>query len=156
MDKKKRDLIIAVVMVTLFIGSFVKNVLMAHKPAASSNAAAEETVNAPSPFNTVQFVTGLRGAEVLWESQRKYWDNEFGHDPFVPEVTATSSEVVKDLVLKGVFWDEKDPKAILNEKMVKTGDVISGYQVAEIRRKSVVLLAGDKKTELSLFHRPDA
>jgi len=67
---------------------------------------------------------------------------DWGRDPFT--VGTSAVELSGDLVLSGIIWDAKKPYCIINEKVVKVGDEISGYKVVEIKKDSVSVHAGDQ------------
>lgn len=52
------------------------------------------------------------------------------------------------LVLKGVMWDEENPVAIINDQMVKAGDVINTVTVESIEKDRVILEKSDHKFTL--------
>lgn len=68
--------------------------------------------------------------------------SEWGRDPFT--VGTNAIDLSGDLVLSGIVWDSRKPYCIINEKVVKIGDEISGYKVVEIKKDSVSVQAGDQ------------
>lgn len=60
---------------------------------------------------------------------------EWGRDPFT--MGATPVELSGELILSGIIWDVQKPYCIINEKVVKAGDEISGYKVVDIEKDSV-------------------
>jgi len=66
----------------------------------------------------------------------------WGRDPFT--MGASAVELSGYLVLSGIIWDAEKPYCIINEKVVKTGDEISGYKVVDIKKDSVSVRAGDQ------------
>ena len=74
--------------------------------------------------------------------------DEWGRNPFTP---AGYGKVERpELTISGVIWDEKTPKAIINNDIVGVGAIIGPYTVIEIRRDSVTLNDGTKDTTLDL------
>ena len=69
----------------------------------------------------------------------------WGRDPF-QEVDISFSE----LKLQGIMWDDKTPKALINNKIVKIGDKIDVIKVVDIKRESVILNDGTGDFELKL------
>lgn len=78
-------------------------------------------------------------------------------DPFSSNVKTVSldldevvsSELFENLVLKGILWDNENPLAIINGKIVGQGKMIGGVKVKKIYPNSVRLEArGQEKTLL--------
>lgn len=80
-------------------------------------------------------------AESVKERRTSLFRN-WGRDPFT--VGASAVDLSGDLVLSGIVWDSNKPYCIINEKVVKTDDDISGYKVMEIKKDSVSVRAGDQ------------
>lgn len=55
-----------------------------------------------------------------------------------------------NLSLKGILWDEGNPSVVINESVLKTGDMVSGYTVKQILKDSVILQNGQSTLELKL------
>lgn len=72
----------------------------------------------------------------------------WGRNPFAP--AAASVPVASDLVLTGIAWDEKIPKAVINDQIVGIGTKIGDRKVKTIRRDSVVLTDGTEDFELRI------
>lgn len=56
----------------------------------------------------------------------------------------------KELTLSGVIWDEKEPKALINNAVVGIGDEIEGHTVIDIKQDSVILNDGTEDFVLKL------
>ena len=54
------------------------------------------------------------------------------------------------VVLSGILWDVKDPKAVINGEIVGIGDKVNKYSVIDIDRNIVILNDGSKDIEISL------
>ena len=54
------------------------------------------------------------------------------------------------LELKGILWDDQNPKAVINEDIVAVGDLVGGSLVVDIRKDRVVLYDGSSDFELHL------
>ena len=148
-QKKKRDIIITSVLLVIFAIAFTKNVLLNKKPAPT---AASASGGSQSMSDQLVVVTNMRLYDNLKKERVKLWDREWGRDPFVPQTVVSSIVKAVNLTLKGILWDEKTPKAIVNEKTLVIGDVIYGYTVIDIKPRSVVLRTGEKNIELQVFH----
>jgi len=55
-----------------------------------------------------------------------------------------------NLELQGIIYDKAYPRAIINDKVVKTGDTVEGAKVMKIEEKSVAMSLGNKKITLRL------
>ncbi len=144
---KKRDLIIMGILLIIFAMSFTKNVLMRRKSAPPSKA----STSTQNILDQLVLVTNIRLYNHLREERIKLWDREWGRDPFVPQAAVGSVVKAVNLTLKGIWWDEKKPKAIVNEKTLLEGDTIYGYTVVQIKPRSVILKTGAKNIELEVF-----
>lgn len=154
-QKTKRDLIISGVLLTIFAFSFTKNVLMrktAAPPPSSVTAAAPAASQSSWMTDHIVYTTNLRSYDSLRASQEVLWEKEWGRDPFVPLATFSAITKAVNLTLGGIFWDETNPKAIVNGKTLFNGDAIYGYTVDQIKPRSVVLKTGEKTIELGVFH----
>ncbi len=47
--------------------------------------------------------------------------------------------ILKDIMLRGIFWSETMPLAEINDRLCKTGDEISGFTVEKIEPYQVIL-----------------
>ncbi|MBL7151294.1 MAG: hypothetical protein ISS89_01710 [Candidatus Omnitrophica bacterium] len=78
---------------------------------------------------------------------------ELKRDPFAaiaPVVAKSQAAEASSITLSGILWDENNPLAIINNKVVKKADSVSGCRVIEIKRNSVVLNDGTRDFELKL------
>jgi hypothetical protein len=66
----------------------------------------------------------------------------WGRDPFA--VGSVPVQATGDLSLSGIFWDAKKPVCLIDGKMLKVGDEISGAKVLEITKDTVLLKVGDE------------
>ena len=76
---------------------------------------------------------------------RKSQFGDWGRNPFVPWGTGAATS---DLVLKGIAWDEENPKCVINGVIVEVGDEVAGKTVREIRRDRVILTDGEEELVL--------
>jgi len=70
-------------------------------------------------------------------------------DPFT-KVSEPQESKVPVLQLKGIFWDNQKPTAIINDQIVEVGDKIFGHEVVFIREDRVILNDGLRHFELIL------
>ncbi len=151
--KQKKQWILAGGLVVFFIYSFSVNVLFRKKaaPAASAPVAVSSQSVTQNLTEDLLFVTNLRMKDKLLADQTAIWDKEWGRDPFVPQATLSTVVKAVNLTLKGILWDAKVPRAIVNEKTLVKGDTIYGYTLMDIKRRSVILRTGEKNIELQVF-----
>ena len=149
--KKKHDIIIVSILLAVFVISFNQNVL-SRKKTAQEAPSVNSAALGPSMSDQLVVVTNIRLYDKLSKERVDFWDKEWARDPFVPQQTLTSLTKAVNLTLNGILWDEKTPKAIVNEKMLMIGDTIYGYTVVQIKPRSVVLKTGEKNIELQVFH----
>lgn len=74
----------------------------------------------------------------------------FVRDPFSGAPIITEEDSSSGVLLNGILWDEKNPMAIINDEVVKTGDHAAGYAVIEIKEDKVLLRNDAGDLELSL------
>lgn len=79
----------------------------------------------------------------------------WGADPFrtlikkAAKPTDKPKEELK-LILSGIVFNEKSPMAVINKKMVRTGDTIGGVRVVSINRKTVTVERNGKRYQLTV------
>ncbi len=83
----------------------------------------------------------------------------WGRDPFLKpvvrkvkkeEVFIPEKELKKELTIKAIIFDGKTGVAIINDRLVKKGDMIFGRKVIDIQRDKVILEDPTGKTELTI------
>ena len=148
-EKKRRDIIITTILLVIFAISFTKNVLLRKKSEPTPAGVSIDTSQGIS--DQLIIVTNIRVYDKLRKERVALWDREWGRDPFVPQQALATIVKAVNLTLKGILWDEKNPKAIVNEKTLLEGDTIYGYTVIKIKQRSVVLKTGEKNIELQVF-----
>lgn len=82
----------------------------------------------------------------------KYRVLEWGRDPFRKNVSpaVTSESLTPGWILNGILYDETDPSAIIDGKLVKVGADINGARVINIQKKVVTLNINGSLVELTL------
>jgi len=116
-----------------------------------SGASTEDT--AATGTDSVQTVT-----EESTDPLQSEYLQKWGKDPFFifvaakPKKTASYRKVIKGQTFELLAISIKGGSAIalINDKIVKQGDIIAGYQVLKITKKSVILDNGKKKITLVL------
>ena len=148
MEKNKRNILIAGVLSVVLVLLVLRDV----HPSRHSSPGAAPSVQASGAGNLSALVS-MRQNEAVYKDQWKLWNEDLGRNPFIPEATSVSVQVTEtdQLVLQGIFWDEANPKAVLNDKMFSKGDTLGNYKVIEIKPGSVVLRTGEKNIEIRVF-----
>ncbi len=77
----------------------------------------------------------------------------WSRDPFVPEMTGAGG-LESELKLTAVFFDDKNPSAIVNGLIVYRGSLVSGQKVIDIGGTHVILHGDRGRTRLELSEIP--
>ena len=82
----------------------------------------------------------------------KYSSLNWGRDPFRKETSAPATVETSGpkWMLNGILFDESDPGAIIDGKMVRIGSEIKGARVLRIERKKVTLEINGSQVYLTL------
>lgn len=158
MTKTQRDLVIASITVSLFLGASWNTFQTLSKKRRAPVPAAE----VPSSVETqlledAKFIGSVREAQQTSEEQGRRWELEWERDPFQDEGAAAQAVgVIQNLALTGVFWDPEHPRVVLNGKMAGLHDTVDGYKIMKISPNSVLLWTGEKEMELRVFGSPDS
>ncbi|MBI2166731.1 MAG: hypothetical protein HYU34_00610 [Candidatus Omnitrophica bacterium] len=111
----------------------------------SSSQAREKTdirLSRESPEVTQEF----HSLAPLVRPARKDEFASWERNPFMPwGLQGGASSAV---TLNGIAWDPKNPKAVINDRIVGVGDEIAGYRIVEIKPASVVLSGEEGNREL--------
>jgi len=92
------------------------------------------------------------------DKEKFVYPDDIFRDPFEPLVSKNGDINVKlikqrgSLHLNGIVYDETDKQgsfALINNNLVKTGDIIGKYKVERIEKNKVVLKRGDKEVILN-------
>lgn len=94
----------------------------------------------------------------LAEGESFVYDDKGQRDPFVAMVTTAGALVtydsdltVGDLILEGVVVDASGKNAaIINGKVVASGDTVGAYKVVSVDAEGVTVIQGDKESVLKL------
>lgn len=76
-------------------------------------------------------------------------------DPFTPPVVKAiekqDTDALAGVRLEGIIWDEKNPIAVVNDKVVGIGDVISGAKIIEIKENEVIFDVNGQRISVKLI-----
>jgi hypothetical protein len=73
----------------------------------------------------------------------------WGRNPFVLK-EESDGQKTSQRMLNGIFWDEGNPKALINDMIVGIGDQIGQHTVIDIKQNYVILSDGTNKLILKL------
>ncbi len=135
MDKKKIQIAITAVLVIVLILVSINSCHRIKKKLSpvSLPAAAPAAVLAPQQSGGAPYT---EAAKLEWM-----------RDPFSDKIYLSEKGEI-DLKLSGILWDEKNPSAIISDKVVTEGDTIGKYTVLKIKEERVILNDGIKNVEL--------
>ena len=60
------------------------------------------------------------------------------------------------MTVKGLVWNTDVPQAIVNDAVVRVGDVVSGMKIISIRQKGVEIVNNGVNVYLKISDRKDA
>jgi len=136
-DKNKQQLAVLGVVIAIFI---VVTAIAVLKPRAKRPEQAKAVPSAAAP---VQKPAPQR--ERMVSSF-----NSWGRDPFA--TGGGSAEQGGPASLSGIFCDPKKSYCIIDGKVAKVGDEVSGYKILEITKDTVTVKAGDEIRTLRIGH----
>ena len=128
MDKK---LVLVVLLTLLAVSSLLYGILTPSKMRRGSSAPQTQNAPAVQPQLPVER-HAKKSSFIIW-----------GRNPFSLKNTNVSTPV-----LNGIAWDEKAPRAIINDQIVGVGDMIGKNKVVAIAPNSVKLNDGTQDFEL--------
>ncbi|MCK4326373.1 hypothetical protein KAW55_06420 [bacterium] len=159
MTKAAKEIVVVLIIVPVLFFSWAYNIKRLRKrrePKAPVTAGTDETPEAQTlsegPRGEVRLERRASSDEV--EAQRERFSLSWGRDPFV--LSGGTAQAGKRGVslggfsLNGVSWKGKVGVAIVNDFIVKEGDVFEGYKVIKILKKGIVLEKGGKRYTLGL------
>lgn len=158
MDKKKRQLIITGVLLVVMVILMGKALFRGKKGSPAFRVvSSQSSVSLETMATNMAFLASVRQSESMRLLQEAEWQKPWGRDPFdAAEALDAKTGGSSSFSLSGIVWDEKMPVAIINDKLLQTGDQIDGCQVKEIRRSSVSLVCDGASQELKLFRTAES
>jgi hypothetical protein len=145
MNKKKKEQIILLVLIPLFIISLIYMRLSTNRPGEAVESLYEGpmleekvTVELVEPITPEEsgYKAGKRDPlrdlfEIfMYELKRKQPKTE-------PEKTEIPP--LPTLLIEGLVWNSNTPQAIVNSKVVRTGDIIEGVEVTSIDKNGITV-----------------
>src|SRR3989338_6885219 len=68
-------------------------------------------------------------------------------DPVFPASKVSAASIV----LNGIFWDEVNPTAVINNEILQAGQSVNGKVIMEIQSDKVILNDGSRNIELKMY-----
>lgn len=144
-DKIKIGVIIVLVIMLVFA---VANAIKAGKkqkkfPQQPSSAVAIPLTSTKS--------SGTSGGESLYRRLEDESDKlNLERDPFTRSQTISVEKEISGINLSGIIWDAKNPKAIINGKIVGVGSKVKENTVVDIKPDRVILSDSERQFEISI------
>jgi len=145
MDKNKKMTIILSVLFVIAVFVWAN----AFKSSASKGTDRENEESFKSVLNDENLLLLISNKSKKAERKDSWFPN-WGRNPFYQRATSQAARPSKAPMLEGIFWDEKDPRAIIKDTVVRIGDKIDMYTVADISKDKVILKEGHKYYELQI------
>ena len=149
MEKNNRNVLIAGILSVILVLLIVRNIFSSRLVRMASRA--------PVPISrsgNLSALVSMRQNEAIYKDQWKSWNEDLGRNPFIPVADggrARQRRKPTNWCFRGIFWDETNPKAVINDRTLAKGDTLGAYRVVEIKQGSVVLRTGEKNVEVSVF-----
>ncbi len=82
------------------------------------------------------------------------YDSHDRKDPFAPPVVEVEKDInataLVGVQLEGIIWDEANPLAVVNGKIVMTGDIVAGVEVIRITENEVIFNVNEQEVPVKL------
>jgi len=79
----------------------------------------------------------------------------WGKDPFVPGLKAGARGEAAEVKLTAVFYNRENPSAIINDRIIYRGSLVSGQKVIDIGMTHVILQGENGPIRLELAEIPE-
>jgi hypothetical protein len=148
MDKQKKQIIIISILLVPFILLWAKAFRVIKKKGGAKPKPQAVDLSAR---NLKSILTQPAKTEPLAEVHDDQKDEELRwlRCPFSGKAYSRGTGV-EDLELNGILWDQEDPKAIINTKIVSLEDTIGKYTILGIEKDKVILTNGLQEFELKI------
>ena len=153
MDKKSQQQIMITMgllpilaLITFKSMSDIKRIKASHKKPPSP-AASPLTPGAPVAAAVMVPAHPTIPPDEIWDKLEKETLNmEVARDPF----SVYSQLKAQGAVLSGIFWDEFEPRVIIDGMLLRKGEKVGKFTVLEIKRDRVILDDGQVQKELTI------
>lgn len=159
MTKQQREIIITVGLVFILVialtSSFrrMKKKRLPRKEEPKVEASASETEEA----ETIEVSKKEPASEEVRKMQLARWGQSWKRNPFLLPQREKEKSILREegfsFSLSGIVWKEGAPLALIDDYIVRKGETLEGYTVANITQDRVILEQDGKKYELFLGRR---
>lgn len=137
-----------IVLIILGIGAVLSLIYGVTAPPKRNRGAYTKPGPAAAP-GTVDSKEVYRPAEKIIPTKRRAKRTEFdswGESPLIPK----NGKIAEGPALGGIMWNEKNPKAVIGDRMVSAGEKFGDYTVIKIEKNRVILNDGAEELFLKL------
>jgi len=149
MDKKRIEIIVTSFLVLILIFVWLNSIKVLKKRIV-------QKVKFPAAAQSADFLKleliGLEKEVFVKEEKERNEDASlvWVRCPFCGKLYGEQEVMVVDLAVSGIIWDEVNPQAIINSKILAEGDSIGGFSIEKIEKQKVILSDGKKRIELNI------
>ncbi|PIV64135.1 MAG: hypothetical protein COS11_03760 [bacterium (Candidatus Ratteibacteria) CG01_land_8_20_14_3_00_40_19] len=153
MTKEQRELIITIGLIFILVIALSTGFKKIKKHPEERKTVKKE-ISVSKDEKSAEVPEKKQASKEVWEMQLARWNQNWKRDPFL--LSAEKEEEKKSILrefsfsLSGIVWKEKKLLALIDDYIVKTGDIIDGYMVLEITENKVVLEKDGKEYQLFL------
>jgi len=142
MNKKRIEIMITSVLVAVLIAAWVYSAKLIKKRS--------------EPGLVLEAVSGAvslsQGGTAVLQEKSNYDEivleqAAWGRCPFSGKAYSVK-EGNLDLLITGIFWDEKSPHALVNDQVVQVGAIVGQYKIVNIKTGSIIFNDGNKDFEI--------
>jgi len=145
MDKKRIEIIITIVLAGILVFIAFKNI---SKISKKSRVAAPAVSVPPRAYQPPAFSREAKKTQMPVPDDN---GTKWSRCPFSGKIYASSSKTeIINLKLTGIVWDESNPQALINGKVVQRFDRVGQFTVIEIYRDKVKLSQNGEYFEIYL------
>lgn len=145
LDKIKIGVVILLVIILIFA---VANAIKGGKKQKKTPQQPSSAVVIPL---TSTKSSGTSGGKSLYRRLEDESDKlNLERDPFTRIQTISVEKEISGINLSGIIWDTKNPKAIINGKIVGIGTKINENTVVDIKSDRVILSDGERQFGISM------
>ncbi|MDP2923585.1 MAG: hypothetical protein Q8O30_07720 [Candidatus Omnitrophota bacterium] len=145
LDKIKIGVVILLVIILIFA---VANAIKGGKKQKKTPQQPSSAVVIPL---TSTKSSGTSGGKSLYRRLEDESDKlNLERDPFMRSQSISVEKELSGINLSGIIWDAKNPKAIINGKIISVGSKIKENTVVVIKPDGVVLTDGEREFEINI------
>ncbi|MCX5713128.1 MAG: hypothetical protein NTY47_08775 [Candidatus Omnitrophica bacterium] len=143
MGKKQIEIGVTLILVVIFIAALANSCKAVGNKMKNKPAPVSQNMVTPKQDKSPVKVSAIVAIGHYTE------DSEWERDPFSGRLYSAERKT-SALHLIGIIWDKKEPLAMINDRILKAGDMIQGKLILKINSDSIVVDDGSKETEIKL------